>query len=246
MRERLEGLSAPRPGFDEPREQVLALRQEAVVSRGRMAEKIRQLIRGHAEELSQLEQRLAEQDTQLQDLQVRAELERARRDREREKEVLREREAKRRTAEEHVGAARTELDMPAAPPPMPARAAQPPAPPKPMTAAERASRVRMQASVDLESESNFFQGFSTNLSEGGLFVATVQMLPRGTQVDLHFTLPGGKKIDARGVVRWTREVNDRTPDIFPGVGVQFVDLLPEAASAIRGFVTEREPLFFAD
>jgi hypothetical protein len=65
-------------------------------------------------------------------------------------------------------------------------------------------------------------------------------------VDLHFTLPGGKRIDAKGVVRWTREVNDRTPDIFPGVGVQFTDLPAEAATAIRSFVSEREPLFFAD
>lgn len=107
-------------------------------------------------------------------------------------------------------------------------------------------RVRMQAAVDLHSDSNFFTGFSTNISEGGLFVATVQMLPLGTEVDLGFSLPGGKKVTVKGVVRWTREVNDQTPEIFPGVGIQFVDLDPQVAGALQQFVSAREPLFFPE
>jgi len=249
--EQIGGLNLPRTdGVDEPRERALQARQEALAARSRAAEMLRQAIRGHGEALTRFGQQLSEFDKQLQEHQVRADLERARRERERERELAQQREAQRRTlVEGSLSPARTELEMPMAPAP------SAPLPPSP--AATRASgshkeistrqaRVRMQASVDLESESNFFQGFSTNLSEGGLFVATVQMLPMGTQVDLHFTLPGGKKIDAKGVVRWMREVNDRTPDIFPGVGVQFVELPPEAAAAIRNFVTAREPLFFAD
>jgi hypothetical protein len=42
------------------------------------------------------------------------------------------------------------------------------------------------------------------------------------------------------------EVNDKTPDIFPGVGVQFIDLLPEVQGEIRSFVSERDPMFFPD
>jgi len=239
----------PVQGVEEPREKSLQARQEALAARSRSAEVLRQAIRSHGEMLLRFEKQLSEYDEQIQEHQVRAELDRSRR----ERDLAREREAQRRTVE----AARLEAEKPAfaAPhqPPVPPVGGPPPPPPaatRPSGSqkllSERQSRVRMQASVDLESESNFFQGFSTNLSEGGLFVATVQMLPRGTQVDLHFTLPGGKKIDAKGVVRWTREVNDRTPDIFPGVGVQFVDLPNEAAAAIRHFVSAREPLFFAD
>lgn len=107
-------------------------------------------------------------------------------------------------------------------------------------------RVRMQASIDLRSDSNFFTGFSTNISEGGVFVATVSLLPLGSEVDLRFTLPSGHSIEVRGVVRWTREINDRTPDIFPGMGVQFQNLPPNAIYAIRDFVAKRDPLFFPD
>lgn len=133
---------------------------------------------------------------------------------------------------------------PVAPPPqrvvpraeLPVAAAKPP---------RRASpRVKMQASIDFTSDDNFFNGFSANISDGGLFVATVNLLPLGTEVDLHFTLPSGERIESKGVVQWVREVNDKHPDVFPGMGVQFKDLTDAAQSAITGFVSQREPLFY--
>jgi uncharacterized protein (TIGR02266 family) len=109
-----------------------------------------------------------------------------------------------------------------------------------------AARVAMQTQVDLSSDSNFFTGFSTNISEGGLFVATVNVLPAGTPVDVTFTLPAGRRLTVKGEVRWTREVNDRTPDVFPGVGVRFTDVDPAVVGQIKSFVQQREPLFFPD
>lgn len=108
------------------------------------------------------------------------------------------------------------------------------------------SRVPMQTQVDLSSDSNVFTGFSTNLSEGGVFVATVNLLPVGTPVDLTFTLPGNHRITVKGEVRWTREIDDRVPDVFPGVGVRFVELGVDAAQALHRFVASREPLFYPD
>ena len=107
-------------------------------------------------------------------------------------------------------------------------------------------RIKMQAAVDFNSDNNFFNGFSANISDGGLFVATVNVLPLGTEVDLAFSLPSGERIEAKGVVRWVREVNDQLPDMFPGIGVQFAALAPQAQSAIDQFLAQRDPLFFAD
>jgi uncharacterized protein (TIGR02266 family) len=106
-------------------------------------------------------------------------------------------------------------------------------------------RVKMQAAVDFTSDNNFFNGFSANISDGGLFVATVNLLPLGTEVDLAFTLPSGARVEAKGVVRWVREVNDAHPDVFPGLGVQFSALHPQAQEAIDQFLAQRDPLFFA-
>lgn len=106
-------------------------------------------------------------------------------------------------------------------------------------------RVKMSAQVDFSSESNFYQGFSANISEGGLFVTTLKLLPLGTEVDLAFSLPSGERINTRGVVRWTRETNDAVPDMLDGMGLQFLGLEPHEREAIERFVEQRDPLFFA-
>ena len=108
------------------------------------------------------------------------------------------------------------------------------------------NRIPIQTQVDLSSDSNVFTGFSTNLSEGGVFVATLNLLPVGTPVELTISLPGKTRITVKGEVRWTREIDDRVPDVFPGVGVRFLELGPEASDALRRFVAEREPLFYPD
>jgi uncharacterized protein (TIGR02266 family) len=112
--------------------------------------------------------------------------------------------------------------------------------------ARQSPRVKMQAAVDFHSDNNFFNGFSANISDGGLFVATVNLVPLGTEVDLSFSLPSGERIEAKGVVRWVREVNDKLPDAFPGLGVQFSSLKPEAQQAIDSFLAQRDPLFYAE
>ncbi len=121
------------------------------------------------------------------------------------------------------------------------KASKPVDPPRPQ---RLSPRVRMMAAIDFSSDANFYQGFSANISEGGLFVATVNLVPLGTEVDLSFSLPSGDRIDAKGVVRWVREVNDKLPDAFPGMGVEFVNLAPQAQESIDAFIAQRDPLFF--
>ncbi|MBE2249317.1 MAG: TIGR02266 family protein [Myxococcus sp.] len=126
------------------------------------------------------------------------------------------------------------------PVPVPAAAAAKPEPKR------QSPRVRMQAQVDFESDDNFFNGFSANISDGGVFIATVNVLPLGTSVDVGFTLPTGERIECKGVVRWVREIDDKQPDVFPGMGVQFVDLEARGAKAIENFIQQREPMFYVE
>jgi len=165
-------------------------------------------------------------------------------------------QAARKAEAQHEARARREAQAAAARSTTAAAAAAPARPKAPAQALGRmsapgaagraSSRIPLQTQVDLSSDSNVFTGFSTNLSEGGVFVATLNLLPVGTAVDLTFSLPGKVRISVQGEVRWTREVDDRMPDVFPGVGVRFVDLTPEAAKALHRFVGEREPLFYPD
>ncbi len=122
-----------------------------------------------------------------------------------------------------------------------------PRPPSPENPSKRgAKRVKMLASVDLTSDNNFYVGFSSNISDGGVFIATIDLLPIGTEVDVTFSLPSGEKIDAKGVVRWIRESDKKAPQILPGIGIQFTSIHAEAQDAVNQFVSARDPLFYAE
>lgn len=107
-------------------------------------------------------------------------------------------------------------------------------------------RVSLCAEISLASDSNFFTGFTNDISEGGVFVATVNLLPIGTQIDLSFSLPGGPKIDGKGEVRWLREFDEKNPETFPGMGIRFLDIPAPSVTAIHAFAQHREPLFFPE
>lgn len=105
-------------------------------------------------------------------------------------------------------------------------------------------RASLNAQIGFSTENNFFTGFTQDISEGGIFIATVAELPIGSPVSLTLTLPDGSPVEAEGEVRWRREYNELNPDIEPGLGVQFRQLSLDALENIQGFVAQREPLFF--
>lgn len=100
-------------------------------------------------------------------------------------------------------------------------------------------RKRFEVSIDLHSRSNFYTGITENISEGGVFIATDERLPLGTQVDLAFALPSGEEIRTHGVVRWIREPSGH---LAGGMGLGFEEVSEEAYLAIREFLESRAPI----
>jgi uncharacterized protein (TIGR02266 family) len=109
----------------------------------------------------------------------------------------------------------------------------------------RAYRHRLTLHVDmgLFSDSHFYAGLSMDVSKGGLFVATYQPLPVGTDLRLFFVLPDGTAIEAPGTVRWKREAQGTDP---PGMGIAFRKLSPPARRAIDRYCEHRPALFHED
>jgi uncharacterized protein (TIGR02266 family) len=112
--------------------------------------------------------------------------------------------------------------------------------------ARQARRIACEVDIGFQSESNFFTGFSEDISEGGLFISTYDFKPIGTTIDVNFTLPSGHTVISQGIVRWVREVNPIAPDMEPGMGVQFLDLGQQDKSAIELFLSQRDPMFYEE
>ncbi len=238
----LQAATVPGLDVDGPREKALAARLAALEARRKAGQEMQAALRTHQEQAAQVARAVADAETVVK-LHVEAAAARVRAKQEATARAQQE-AARARQAEQ----ARAAGAAPAVPPGL--RSATPAArsaavvPESPE--ARRNGRVRMHTSIDMRSDSNFFTGFSMDISEGGVFIATVEPVARGTQVELDFTLPGGRPMKVQGVVRWVRESNARTPELMPGVGVQFTGLNPEVAHAITSFVTTRDPMFFPD
>ena len=126
-----------------------------------------------------------------------------------------------------------------------------PVPPKPATprlqtmppGRREQARYEVELEVTLTSDNNFFAAIASNLSGGGIFLATEHTKPVGHRVEFSITLPG-EPMPARGVgeIRWVRE--RKGPQGEPaGMGIAFVDVDPDSLGAIVEFLGAREPTF---
>ncbi|MBX3233995.1 MAG: PilZ domain-containing protein [Labilithrix sp.] len=117
-------------------------------------------------------------------------------------------------------------------------------------------RYHLRLAVTLRGDNNFYTGVSSDISEGGIFIATQYMLPIGTPVVMQFHISRfGADLTLRGTVRWIRapEAMARGGEVFggahvtdvkPGMGVQFDEMGPEEARIIREFMRCRTPELF--
>jgi uncharacterized protein (TIGR02266 family) len=111
-------------------------------------------------------------------------------------------------------------------------------------------RVHDRKPVDLDvglfSESNFYAGFTENLSVGGVFIATHILKAVGSTVEFVLHLPtSAHPVKGKGEVRWVRTFSERS-DMAPGLGVRFLELDAGGEEAIRKFLKHRDPLFYDD
>ncbi len=72
-------------------------------------------------------------------------------------------------------------------------------------------RESLEVNIGATTESNFYVGFSGEVAEGGVFMATYEVLKRDTAVDMLVTLPGGFEFKALGRVRFVRDPMDICP-----------------------------------
>jgi uncharacterized protein (TIGR02266 family) len=103
-------------------------------------------------------------------------------------------------------------------------------------------REKLEANVGATTESNFFVGFSGEIAEGGVFIATYATFPLGALVEVLVTLPGNYQFTVPGEVRFVRDPMDM--DSEPGIGVRFEALPNEHRELILRFVRKRPPLFY--
>jgi uncharacterized protein (TIGR02266 family) len=96
--------------------------------------------------------------------------------------------------------------------------------------------ARLVVSVELAESS--FVGFTENISQEGVFVATQAPQRVGATVQLLIALPDLALVHAEGTVRWTRSYS-KANGISAGMGIRFENLSALDAVLIQDFVRAR-------
>jgi len=130
---------------------------------------------------------------------------------------------------------RTEPPRPAPPP-----ARRPVRRRRPRRAAPPSS---LAVEVSLSSDSTFFAGFDGSFGSGGLFVASVETLPVGHELDLVVRLES-RTLRARGRVVFVRDDALANPDCAAGAGIVLSGLGSDDVRAVESFLKQRAPMFW--
>jgi hypothetical protein len=80
-------------------------------------------------------------------------------------------------------------------------------------------RIDFEVALGDGTDTNFFTGLEGGISSGGLFIATYDIYPIGTQLRVKAKMPGGRVIAEEAAVEWIREYNEHAPDIAPGMAL---------------------------
>jgi len=98
----------------------------------------------------------------------------------------------------------------------------------------RSEREDLKIPVDYSAVDAFFSEFTTNVNEGGMFIATETPSPLGTEVALEFRLPDLERpVNVAGRVAW---ISDGKGDSPVGMGIEFHQLVPEVRATINNLV----------
>ena len=96
------------------------------------------------------------------------------------------------------------------------------------------SRVKLRIEVSYQKMDSYLHRFTDNISEGGCFIETDDVLPPMTEVPLEFSFPNhAKPVEIMGEVVWVVEGS------HSGMGIQYKKISPNAQKVLREIVQSR-------
>lgn len=107
------------------------------------------------------------------------------------------------------------------------------------------TRREFEVQVDFFSANTFFTGFTENISEGGLFIATEAPFEIGDELEVTLSLMGKEPTNYKVVVRWIRPPG-AIGGLPAGMGVQFTNLPEAERNKLQTFIDSgvKDTLFF--
>lgn len=94
-------------------------------------------------------------------------------------------------------------------------------------------RVQKKIKAEVHAKDGMTFSSSVDISKGGLFLTTPEPLREGEEVDLSIKVDDQHYIDAKGIIRWSRDENEKT---LAGMGIEFVGVTPEGQEKLNALL----------
>ncbi len=103
----------------------------------------------------------------------------------------------------------------------------------------KATRVPASLEVDYSTYTPYDLRRIINISQGGVYIRTQELLPVGSELEIRFNLPNyNRPINSKVKVMWTY----RQPSVIEmnssGMGVQFLQIADQDLQAIEEFIEQ--------
>jgi uncharacterized protein (TIGR02266 family) len=102
-------------------------------------------------------------------------------------------------------------------------------------------RYRARLKIHLERDTDtVLTEYSINLSTGGVFLETMDLIEENTPLSAEFILPNnGITIQCHAQVAWVNHPDDiKNPNLPVGMGIRFIDPAQETLDAIRNYIQD--------
>jgi len=99
------------------------------------------------------------------------------------------------------------------------------------------SRSPIRVNVQYHTADAVYEGYTDNISGGGIFVRTKEALPVGTEVTLVLHLPDEHVIEIDGKVVYANPFENTRP-LMQGMGIQFRHTSDEQRDEIRRWIRD--------
>jgi type IV pilus assembly protein PilZ len=103
-------------------------------------------------------------------------------------------------------------------------------------------RFPVSLRVDYSTRDAFIANHVSNLSKGGLFIASDAPLPVDSELELVLTLAEPAEcIRARGRVIWNYDIRKGTSRVIPGMGIKFLDMSAADRHRLADYLSALRP-----
>lgn len=109
-----------------------------------------------------------------------------------------------------------------------------------MTEGQRRGAERVRVNREFDTMEEFIAEYVSDISRTGVFIRSDDPLPKGTKVDLRFTVVDEDMETIEGIGEVTRVVQPGRASP-PGMGVVFIELTSASQRLVHRLLTRREP-----